>query len=352
MLDQSQNFNENFFVFGKIGQAEIIRQNLGTFNESLIEEAWTNIIAYRPAQKVNIQLLFNANKNFQDKVQLGSNVSLEKYYVEENRRLFDFKNFASEIESKKNNNIDTINREKTEFLNGLLKDSTLNAGTPKSEIIKKIKDNIGTICLTNSNLSSKMSKYSTYLSTLNPKPQQYTPSYNNDFSLFSNPTTNSYDSGKSNQNTNTINNNYSQNNPGYGWNSSNTNSYGPASVPVSYGASNTTNVTNTSNTTSNSNQGGYEERIPANNIYGYIIKKTDAPNQSSNPANTNSYGNFVNNYGHSGYGMNNSNSPSSSQGINNQNPSPNYQNQNIYGYGYGYNQGGQGGNNNKKTYYD
>jgi len=161
---QNQNFNQNFYVIGKIGNTEIIKQSVEEFTDSLIQIAWTNIHAYRPAQPCDVKLLFDTNSS--KSVPNIKSLNMDDIFVNDNLRIDDFRQYQREIENKQSKTIDLIAKEKNYLISNVIKDKSLDVTSSTSEITKKIKDNLKNIYLSNENLSNKLSKFSTYFSNL------------------------------------------------------------------------------------------------------------------------------------------------------------------------------------------
>ncbi len=339
---QSQSLLQNFFVFGKIGNNEIIRQDIPIFSDSLIQVAWTNILAYRPAQHVEVKLLFEANKsNYNLNVNSGPN--MQEILVEENSRLDDFKHYSKDIESNKIKTADNCSKEKINYINNILKDMSMETSASTSELTRKTKDYLKNIYLSDSKLSSKLQKYSSYFNSLptnNPSSSSSSGAStniygNNDFSLFNNNDNKTNDTGKMNNNLYT-NNVYNPNS------SNNTSSSASTGTSGSYG-NNYGYGFNMNNSSENNNAGSSSSNAGVN-MYGLQDNKVSPASQPSTN-NNNWYAN--DNYGY-GTSSNNKNNQSNQ---NNQNTDNNSYNPSNATYGYGYNMNANT-NNNKKTYYD
>lgn len=334
-LSKSQNFNQNFFVMGRIGNTEIVKQTIEAFTNSLVDEVWTNITAYKPAQPVEIKTLFGSNmSNSQGNTNLSRSLDLKNIIVDESKsKIEDFRQLRTDIENRKSQSNDLILKEKNYMINNIIKDRSLNANTSPVEISKKIKENLKNVYMSSDSLTSKLAKFHSYFNNLPGQGQTMinsTTDVKSEFSLFgddkknnnnylntnTNPQQFDYSkfvsqssSSAQNTNTNYINNSIYNYNPNTSVNSNN------SSAP-SYGYGYGNNQTTSNNVTTSSN----------NNYYN------NNPNQSGQ---TNIYG--TNMYG-GNTSMNNS-----SPYISNQNSTYNQSNQNPqntqqnYNYGIGYN---------------
>jgi len=164
----NQTNNNPLLICGKIGNKEIVREDLNTFLSSIKDFEWTDNNIYKPAKVVDVKPLINLSKNNSYDRMNGyyqsKNVNFDVFYVEENSRLNDFQQYKLDIESRRTQMQDKILQKKKEFLNNFLPGENINESSEKKEIMETILNNRTKIIM-NSDLNLKLAKFIGHLNS-------------------------------------------------------------------------------------------------------------------------------------------------------------------------------------------
>ncbi len=154
--------NLNFFISGKIGDQEVIREDLNSFMTGVKDLQWTDNNLYKPAHSVEVKptfvpCQFDRISNYQPK-----NINFDSFYLEENTNLNNFQQYKTDIETKRVQIQDKILNKKKEFIDTFFPGEGVNENSDKTKFLELIRINKSKI-ITTSNLNGKLGKFVGYL---------------------------------------------------------------------------------------------------------------------------------------------------------------------------------------------
>lgn len=158
----NNNYNQNdpnVFISGRIGRMLIASENVDTFSNSLKAVEWTRNPIYLQAKNIDVAPTFlnnnsssNQNSNFS-----APKCTIDEYMINANSAGDDYRVVLAEIESRKKNQNDEVERAQTEFMRSCLPNE--NNGMPVEDIYSKIGGNISGVLLNDKGLYGLVEKY-------------------------------------------------------------------------------------------------------------------------------------------------------------------------------------------------
>ena len=146
------------FIIGKIGNKEIIKEDLNTFMNYTKKADWTTNPYYKAASNATVSPTFKLNNQSNNTMTKFSENILNNFLVNDTS-LDQYYNFIQEIESNNMKSYDKIEYNKQKMAN------FLGTSSIKEDIIAKLNNNWKNICLTNNELSSILSSHKQYLNS-------------------------------------------------------------------------------------------------------------------------------------------------------------------------------------------
>jgi hypothetical protein len=154
-------------ISGKIGNKEIVTEDIQHFITSIKDCEWTDNNIYKPAKVVDVKPNFGGKMSLQiNESYQPRNANFDQFLVEENVHLQDFQQYKVDIEDRKIQQIEKIQTKKKDFIHTFFTlNESLSENSKKEEIIECIKTNKVNIII-NSNLNQKLGKYISYLTSI------------------------------------------------------------------------------------------------------------------------------------------------------------------------------------------
>jgi len=183
-LPFNQNQNQNMYNNQRNTQSNSQGNPQGNMQINQNPIDWTNNNAYKSAFPVRIKTMFNIN--ITNQLPIGKENPGGDILIDENTRLSDYRIYEKELNDKKSRTNDIIHKSKKQFVNICLSDNKVNPDD-KLDILRKIKENMGTIIESSDNLKHKLSKFSSYFkkTTNSSNPASKSPiKLDSDFSIF------------------------------------------------------------------------------------------------------------------------------------------------------------------------
>lgn len=149
----------SYFIMGKIGNKEIVKEDIKTFIKSTKELDWTTNPIYRGATNAKVTPTFSLNKNQDNTITKFSENVFSNYLVNENGLLDNYYNFCSQYENQNLRVFDKIEANKQKLCqSGGIRDSSI-----KEEIISNLNNNWKKAVTNSSELSNLLIPYRAYL---------------------------------------------------------------------------------------------------------------------------------------------------------------------------------------------
>lgn len=171
------NFNNNSnqkYILGKIGNQEILREDINIFLNTTKDKEWTSNNIYKAASCVNVKTKFsnshdiNYNNNIVSKYDIRLVEDLISYNNDD--KLKSYITYIADQEEKNIKTIDKIsnNKEKISKFISNINFNNSSSSTIKNDIIYSLKNNWKKVILNNNELCSILLPYKGYInSTLN-----------------------------------------------------------------------------------------------------------------------------------------------------------------------------------------